>query len=252
MFIRHYSTFLCLLVFPCCLRAQLSETDTTAWQYLISASGSITRGNAERVLLLNKAEIKHVQQPWGFITSNTYRYGTLSRVKREDDIGTKNYLYWHPHHRLYPYGLLWVESNLRQKLGVRWMLGGGVTKVAVQQPDLLIKLTAGFVWEKNRYLKDVPELESRGNGYEPSRWRARLFARFAAWEGAVKGNVEAWYMPAWNFNSDYRYYIDGNIDVPVKAGWSFRAHGQFLYNNWIVPGTSRGDLLITYGLLWSR
>ncbi|MFN7120317.1 MAG: hypothetical protein ACK4TA_26250, partial [Saprospiraceae bacterium] len=69
--------FIILYVLSQPLQAQLAEQDTSRWASTLATSGMLITGNVERFLWTSTGELKHIQPGWGFITSNTYQYGTI-------------------------------------------------------------------------------------------------------------------------------------------------------------------------------
>ncbi|MEO1260198.1 MAG: DUF481 domain-containing protein [Bacteroidota bacterium] len=232
--------------------AQLSETDTMRWQYVVSATGTLSAGNVERFLLITKGELKHRAEQFGMITSNTYRAGTIRGKKTEDDIISKNYFYLHPDRRIYPYQLTWLERNWRRKIDFRYQVGLGASFVPLKQVDQLIKVSMTAIMEETWFRNNNFQQEPVTDAARIRSWRGRvrLFGRHELFDERARLHYECWVQQSPFKRYDYRYYCESTLRIPVIKKFAFNISLNYLYENIALEEVRKHDLFLTFGASW--
>ncbi len=219
------------------------------WQYDLGATGTLSTGNVERLLLIAKGELKHRTDHFGMISSNTYRVGTIRGKKTEDDIISKNYLYLGPDRRFYPYQLTWLERNWRRRIDFRYQLGLGVSFVPLNELGQLFKISLTAIHERT-YFRDSnfrhdPEAASaRINSW---RGRVRVFGRHELFGQRARWHYELWAQQSPFKSYDRRYYFETTFEVPLVKKFAFRMALSYLFENIALEDTQRHDLFLTFG-----
>ena len=119
---------LLVVLFPAVLIAQINESDTVRFKANLSLTGAWQEGNAEVLIFRGKAEV--VVSPTRaivFKTQNAYLYQEFFKRKADEDIYSRNLLYYRPDRRFYPFLLGYLTTNFRRKVDLRYLAGGGMT-----------------------------------------------------------------------------------------------------------------------------
>ena len=78
--------------------AQLNESDTVKFQLRASLTGNYQQGNVELLNIKSKLEFVFSQQKdWVFKSQNSSLYQSFYSKEADNDIFSRNYLYYHPH-----------------------------------------------------------------------------------------------------------------------------------------------------------
>lgn len=234
------------------VHAQLSETDTMRLQYNLSTTGTLSKGNVERFLVITKGELKHRSAQFGMITSNTYRAGTIRGAKTEDDIISKNYFYLRPDQQIYPYQLTWLERNWRRRIDFRYQLGLGVSFVPVKQEGQLFKISLTAIHERT-YFRDsnfrhAPEAES--SRIDSWRGRVRVFGRHDLFDEKVQWHYEFWAQQSPFKRYDRRYYFESSLEIPLVKNFALELALNYLWENIALEEVKQHDLFLTFGASW--
>lgn len=232
-------------------RAQLNAPDTLNLQVRLTASGSYLAGNVRRLLLINRLELAYAQPDWGLSSRNDYQYGYTGPRKTEDDVVSWNFLYRHPLARVYPYLMLLAESNFRRKLTSRVQPGAGLSWNVWRAEQQLLRLSATASWEQSRYrTRFFAEVaDTTTSVRETWRLTGRLYGRHRLFGGSkLRLTYEGWYQQSVRQRTDYRYLLEGGVEVPVAKHVAIRAGARYTYERVGPRGFKPEDLFVTYGI----
>ncbi len=243
-----------LFLFICCIftnvaSAQLAEQDTARWGYNLATSGMLITGNVERFLWTSTGELRHVSPVWGFITANTYQYGTIFKNKTEDDIISRNFVYLYPKRRWYPYQMTWLERNWRRRIDHRYQIGVGGTWVAIRQSRHVLKLSLTGTYESTNFRGDQFENYPDGLTNTINTWRAtvRVFGYNAIGKANLRLRYEAWVQPSLEDADNFRYHLEGNISLPLGKRFSLQTNINHSFENIVLKSVRQSDLIWTFG-----
>lgn len=230
--------------------AQLAERDTARWGYSLATSGMLITGNVERFLWTSTGELRHVQPVWGFITTNTYQYGTIFNNKTEDDIISKNFIYLHPKKRWYPYQMTWLERNWRRKIDHRYQIGLGSTWIAIRKSKHILKLSLTGTYESTNFRGDQFENYPDGETNTINTWRAtmRIFGNNVIGKSNLRLRYEAWVQPSVEDADNFRYHLEGVVSLPVGARFSLQSAVNHSFEHVVLEGVRQRDLIWTFGV----
>lgn len=230
--------------------AQLAEQDTARWSYTLGTSGMLITGNVERFLWTSTGELRHVAPAWGFITTNTYQYGTIFNNKTEDDLISKNFVYLFPKKRWYPYQMNWLERNWRRRIEHRYQVGLGGTWVAICQSKHLLKLSLTGTYESTNFRGDVFENYPDGETNTINTWRAtvRIFGSNVVGKSNLRLRYEAWVQPSLEDADNFRYHLEGVVSLPLSKRFSLLTNVNYSFENIVLEGVKQRDLIWTFGL----
>lgn len=244
-----YVLILCWVVFNNAA-AQLAEQDTARWGYTLATSGMLITGNVERFLWTSTGELRHVQPIWGFISTNTYQYGTIFKNKTEDDLISRNFVYLFPKKRWYPYQMTWLERNWRRRIEHRYQLGLGGTWVAIRQSRHLLKLSLTGTYESTHFRGMNFENYPDGETSTIRTWRAtvRVFGNNVIGKSSLRLRYEAWIQPSLEDAENFRYHLEGVVSLPLSARFSLQSAVNHTFERIVLEGVRQRDLIWTFGV----
>ena len=230
-------------------RAQLSGADTLRWQAQLQGAGSWLLGNVERLLITGNGTLKHVHPQWGFYHHLSYQYGTIRRVQTEDDLISRNFFYFRPKARWYPYQMTWLERNRRRKIDFRYQIGLGGSWVAVRQPSHLLKLSLTASVERSAFQGQAFSISSYDQSNTVDTWRAtlRIFGQHRLPQ-SLQLQYECWVQPSLLAAENYRYHADLKLSLPLGEHLSLSSVIQHTYENVVLVDVQKADLYWTFGL----
>lgn len=235
-------------------RAQLNESDTATFQVRASVTGVYQRGNVDyRALRGNVAAVLRLSERFTAQTQNTSLYQAFFGQKADNDLDSRNFLYYRPEARLYPFAIGFLSTNFRRKLAFRYFAGAGLTGQLVQRPRHVLKLSAGLVYEASRFSESAFNYQEYTGNEEIAVGRATLYA--AGWHYLAGKTIRLYYdvyaQPSLSDQNNYRIHLDVGTDVTIGKGFSFTALYVFSHENVVVQGVQPNDALLTFGLSYT-
>ncbi len=230
--------------------AQLAEQDTARRGYMLATSGMLITGNVERFLWTSTGELRHVAPVWGFISTNTYQYGTIFNNKTEDDLISRNFVYLFPKKRWYPYQMTWLERNWRRKIDHRYQIGLGGTWVVIRQSKHLLKLSLTGTYESTHFRGINFENYPDGETSTIRTWRAtvRVFGNNVIGKNKLRLRYEAWIQPSLEDADNFRYHLEGVASLPMGKRFSLQTNVNYSFENIVLESIKQRDLIWTFGI----
>ena len=97
--------------------AQLNESDTSKFQLRASVTGNYQQGNVEVLNLKSKIDCSFsLHENWVIKTQNNSLYQAFYPVQADNDIFSRNYIYYKPQHKFYPFAIAYISTNYRRKI----------------------------------------------------------------------------------------------------------------------------------------
>ena len=242
----------CLLLALGC-NAQINESDTTKLQLQLLSGGSYQTGNVELLRVINQLDFSfNVSSHVVFKTQNDHLYQEILSKKADSDLVSKNYLYYKPHRKLYPYVISFIASNYRRDLDVRIFGGLGVTYQLLQKPQDVIKLSSNLLYEKSRYTRnDFNYSEFNGSKEIEAFWSTVYLNGFHSLnESTIRWIYEIYYQQSLQDQINYRIHASTGIDIKVVKGLSIQSRIIYSQENVIVVSNQQKDLLWIWGLTY--
>jgi hypothetical protein len=152
--IRFFSAVLwCLMHVPLISFGQLTETDSTKFNTLLSVNGNSAFGNVERILIFTTAEaiVSSENRKWVCKTQNNYRYGTVKSNRTENDFVLVDYIYHQPFKKVYPFVMASYENSLIKRIRHRIGGGLGMTVVPIKNETSLLKFSVTAFFDRTIY-----------------------------------------------------------------------------------------------------
>ncbi|MCX6315880.1 MAG: DUF481 domain-containing protein [Bacteroidetes bacterium] len=230
--------------------AQLNESDSIRFQWRSSITGNYQQGNVNVLTIRSRAEFSfRPGEKFVFKSQNSSLYQEFSRVKADNDVFSRNYIYYSPERKVYPFGMLYVAANYRRKINNRIFYGAGATWQVLSKKWQVIKLSASVVYEQNRF-RGTSYSDAVYNGSNRiNTWRGTLYA--AGWHYLAGKRIrlyyDAYWQPAFGNQRNYRTQADLGIDIPVWKGVYFTTLFSYTHENVVVTGIKKDDRILTFG-----
>jgi hypothetical protein len=239
---------LCLVAGPG--RAQLTEADTLAFGWKATAAGSWLSGNIDRLVLLSSAEVARVRPTWAFRSANTHQLGYWGSLNTENDLLARQFAYLYPHRRIYPYAMLWLETNKRQAMDFRLQAGPGLTVVVVRRPGHVVKvsgtLTYEHAWFARATFTDPDYAGRQAFGLVRGSWR--VFGQHTAGARHLRLRYEVWGQHAFQDAANYRLRAEAALEYTFHRLLAFRLGVVHQYEAITLAGLKPRDTFATIGL----
>lgn len=234
--------------------AQINESDTTKIQIRASFSGNTQKGNIDVLTLRSRLELTYAPvKSLVFKSQNSSLYQAFYKVKADNDVFSRNYLYFQPQHKAYPFAIAYISSNYRRKINLRYFTGLGLTWQVVNRPNLVLKASASTVYENTQFdgvVYNYPEFD--GNK-KIQVWRGTLYTGGWAYltHHKIRLFYDAYWQPAFNNPNNYRTQYDLGVDFSIWKGLSFNTLYTFTHENVVVQKIKPEDKILTFGIAYN-
>jgi len=110
------------------VKAQLNESDTVKFQLRTSLTGNYQQGNVNILTVRSKLDFSFSPvKDFVFKSQNSSLYQEFSSKKADNDIFSRNFIYYKPQKKIYPFGIAYISTNYRRKIDTRLFTGAGLT-----------------------------------------------------------------------------------------------------------------------------
>lgn len=231
--------------------AQLNESDTASFQLRAGATGAWQKGNVDLLVLRGRLElVSNSKRSLVFKSQNNSLYQQFSGFKADNDIHSRNYLYYHPFRKVYPFAMVYLQTNYRRQIDFRWFGGVGTTWQFVQKPATNLKVSASVIYEETDF-RSQQFNEVFYDGSSTIRlWRATAY--LAGWHRVLDNRLKLFYTAYWQPGLDEvtnsRAQIDVGLDFPVWKGLNFLAQYNFTYEQVVTTSVKQQDRIFTFGI----
>ncbi len=244
-------TFFLLHFFSFSVLGQLNESDTARFQLRAGLTGAMQKGNVELVVIRSRLEmVTNTEKAFVFKSQNNSLYQEFSGFKADNDINSRNYGYYRPFRKFYPFSMLYFQTNYRREIDCRWFGGLGYTWQVLQKPRSTIKLSGSLVYESTRFRSDQFN-ESTYNGTDQiSLARATLY--LAGWHKIADSKLRLYYSAYWQPGLDstpnHRFQLDLGLDIPLWKGLNAALQYSFFKEQVVTSSVLQEDRILTFGL----
>ncbi|MFN8277002.1 MAG: DUF481 domain-containing protein [Chitinophagales bacterium] len=244
------SVLLLIVDLPC--HAQLEESDTARWQFNGGLSLKLNTGNVDRMIITPEANVAHVSKSklWGFSARERYTFGTFGKYHTENDLLLRNFIYFIPEKRVYPYVMAWFQTHERQRLLFRYQIGPGVTVVPLRRSGQIIKLSATATYEQNWYKEDSLVFlgDYTRKQYGTFRATVRLFGSHWAVKKVLWLYYEVLFQQSLTNINNWRIFAEGGVNAQLPKGFSMRTYVSYEYQQVHVKSEKPNDLILNVGV----
>ncbi|HMO39733.1 MAG TPA: DUF481 domain-containing protein [Saprospiraceae bacterium] len=232
--------------------AQLNESDTLGFQMRAGINGIYQTGNVNLGVLRTRIEFfAKLSSDFKFKTQNNTLYQEFSKRKADNDINSRNYLYYKPERRVYPFIMAYAQTNFRRQIANRFFSGAGVTWQLAQQPKAVFKLSGSMVYEATRFTNDIFNEPYYSGRNVIAIWRPTLYMAGVHKIADEKINIHynASWQPGIDQVSNQRLQAELGIDCALWKGLALTANYLYI-NEQIVPEKVLPyDGILTFGIV---
>jgi Protein of unknown function, DUF481 len=234
--------------------AQINESDTVKLQLRASVTGNYQQGNVNILAIRSKIDftfspVKDIV----FKSQNSSLYQEFSSKKADNDLFSRNYFYYRPQRKIYPFAIAYISTNYRRRIDARMFSGAGITWQAVNKRYHVIKLSASAVYETNTFNGSSYNYAEYNGNNKINLWRGTLF--MGGWNYLLNKKLRFYYdgywQPALNNKNNYRTQFDAGVDFPVWKGLSFTALYTFTHENVTISNIKKEDKIVSFGLAYN-
>lgn len=217
----------------------------------MSVTGFWQTGNVEMLAIRNKIEA--VWKPTNFMvfkTQNAYLYQEFFEQKADEDIFSRNFVYFNPQKRFYPFVLGFVSTNFRRKIDLRYFVGTGFTWQAIRHKNHLLKIALSGEYENSRFTQNTfNETEYNGN-FEIATWRATawIFGKHQVFQKKITFHYEVYFQPSVERANNFRWQADIGLDLPISKHFDFRVNYLYTFEKIVVSRQKQDDSILSFGL----
>lgn len=239
-----------LAVLPFITQAQINESDTARVQLRSSITGNYQAGNVQLFALRGRIELSATGKNIVFKTQNNGLYQSFFKTKADADLFSRNFLYYRPQQRVYPFVMGFVASNYRLKINTRVFVGGGATWQIIKSSKSNIKLSASMVYEQTAFSRSQFNNTHYTGQKQIRLWRATswLAGQHRFNESGFRLHYTIYYQPGLDGQNNYRISSEAGLDFPVYKGLGFTMLYTNLYEQVVVTGVKQRDALFSFGL----
>lgn len=159
------------------LFAQLNESDTIKFQLRASVTGNYQQGNVEVLNIKSKIEFSFsLVESWVVKSQNSSLYQAFYSVEANNDIFSRNYIYYKPQRKIYPFAIAYISSNFRRKIDNRSFFGTGITWQVFNKKNMCLNCLQASCMNRPvlkkvgimlPYIMEIKELIAGGELYIP-------------------------------------------------------------------------------------
>ena len=234
--------------------AQLNESDTARFQLRAALTGNYQQGNVEVLNIKSKLEFSFSpHKNWVIKSQNSSLYQAFYSVEADNDIFSRNYIYYKPQQKIYPFAIAYISTNYRRKIDTRYFAGAGFTWQAINTKHHVVKLSASSVYEATKFKATKYNFAAYNGDKNINLWRGTLYV--AGWHYLLQRRIrlyyDAYWQPAFKHSNNYRTLVDIGVDFPIWKGLSFNALYAFTHENVVIEKVKQEDKILTFGLAYN-
>lgn len=248
---RYY--FIFFLLFAFASQAQINEQDTLSLAIQVQVGGSHQKGNVELSRVTGRVELlKQVGGQLVLKSQNSYLFQKIVGRKADENIESRNFLYYNPQSRLYPYAIFFLSTNYRRDVDLRYFGGLGATYQLLRTPRHNLKLSGNGLYEKSFYTNDLYNKgEFDGNSMLEAFWYSAYLSGFhKVGKQGLRLVYEVYWQQSVSNAGQFRFHVATGLDINVMKGLGIQSRYNFSYENVVALGNSTEDTLWTWGLIY--
>lgn len=234
--------------------AQLNESDTLRFQLRASLSGNYQQGNVVYFALRSKLDLTFAPyKKWVLKSQNNSLYQAFFSQKADNDIFSRNFLYYNPRGRIYPFAIAYVSSNFRRKINNRYFAGAGATWQAVNTKNHVLKFSASAVYEATKFNADTYNYDEYNGNSNINLWRGTLYlaGQHYLFERQIRLFYDAYWQPSFDNADNYRTQADAGMDFPVWKGVSMSILYTLTHEHVVAQNIKQEDKILSFGLAYN-
>jgi Protein of unknown function, DUF481 len=249
--IKALTYLIILLMCPFSILAQINESDTLKFQANLSLTGFLQEGNVETWIFRTKMGVSfRPVKSLIFKTQNSYIYQAFSKRKADEDILSLNFLYINPERKIYPFALGFLSSNFRREIGLRYLLGAGVTFQLIRHTNHLLKVSLSTEYEETDFNKTTfnkPEYNGQRfiNTFRGTVW---MFGKYQFLDKKMILHHEIYFQPSLQKSNNFRWQADIGVELPVWKFLNFKVNYLYTFESIVIENQKQEDKILSFGV----
>lgn len=252
-FLKDKRLLICLFLYSLTFlaKAQLNESDTASFQLRTGVTGALQKGNVDLLIVRGRLDVvSNTNKALVFKSQNNSLYQEFSGFKVDNDINSRNYLYFKPFRTCYPFAMVFIQTNFRREIKHRIFGGAGYTWQIIQHSKNNLKLSGSLIYE-NTSFRDDQFNEGFYNGRSSIPiWRGTVY--LAGWHRLFEQKVRLYYTAYWQPGIEdvpnNRASLEMGIDLPVWKGLAAALQYTYTYEQVVTSKVRQVDRILTFGL----
>lgn len=232
--------------------AQLNESDTARLQLRAGLSGAWQKGNVDLLVLRSKLDVVAADSTgqWVYKSQNNHLYQAFGGRRADNDLSSRHYMYHYPRRQVYPFALLYLQTNYRRKLDSRVFGGAGLTVQLLRTAGSNLKLSGSMVYESSHF--DAANFNKAAYNGSPTiaLWRSTFY--LAGWHQLAQKKARLFYttylQPGLDGKRNLRSSLELGLDLPVWKGLGMQLAYLYVREGVMPVQVRTTDQLFTFGL----
>lgn len=233
--------------------AQINESDTVKFQLMGSVTGNYQKGNVGILSIRSRLDLSLLfEKNWVLKSQNSRLYQAIYSAKADNDIFSRNYIYYQPQYRIYPFAIVYISANYRRQIDKRYFAGAGFTYQLIRKNKNILKLSASTVYEATSFKSSIYNYHEYNGKDKINLWRGTIYVSGYNYllQNHIRLYYDAYWQPAFNNSNNYRTQVDVGVDFSVWKGLSFNALYAFTHENVVIEKIIQEDKIVTFGIAY--
>jgi hypothetical protein len=241
-----------LTVLPILSYGQVKESDTLKLKARLSVTGLFQEGNVQTTIFRTKTEFQYKPlKDLIYQNTSSYIYQAFGGVKADEDILSLNFLTYKPENRIYPFALTFISTNFRREIGVRYLMGGGLTADFLKKKKSTLKLSLSSEVERTRFSntnfnQNQYDGKAQVNTLRGTVW---LYGRHSLFNDKVILFHESYVQPSLLEKENFRWRGELGMEFPVFKHLSFQVDYWHTFESLVITGQEQADRFLTFGVV---
>lgn len=234
---------------------QLNESDTAKFQIRAGLTGALQKGNVDLLIFRTKLDlVTNSTKSLVYKSQNNGLYQEFSGFKTDNDINSRNYLYFKPFRKAYPFAMIYIQTNFRRKIKNRVFGGAGYTFQVIQHPKTNLKLSGSMVYENTLFRGNQFNESFYDGSNSISLWRGTIY--LAGWHKLFDQKLRLYYSAYWQPGLEKvpnnRTAIEVGFDFPVWKGISATVQYGYSFEQIVSSDVLQKDRMLTFGFSYQH
>ena len=229
--------------------AGVPDARGVTYRYALGADGNLALGAVDRFMLTIRGDGQFTTPIWGYYVEPRWTHAKVAGNKTDSEWYLRNVVYLFPRDLVHGFAVGMFERSLRRRYDYRLTGGAGLGVNLVREEHVDVSVAQGLVYETTGfYVADYvgyPEETERTR--EVVRSASRLSGRLRA-GGRTALFLDAYLKPAVTDPKDYRILAKGSLELAIGKGLAVRALLDYTRETFRVVGTSKNELMLTFGV----
>lgn len=231
--------------------SQINESDTVRLQTRLAITGAWQTGNVAMFTTRNKLDLTVTPiEYFVFKTQNTYLYQAFFNKKADEDLSSRNFIYWKPQKTVYPFVMFFASKSFRRNIDFRYFAGFGATWQIIKHQGHTLKVALSGIYEQTNFSKTLFNKNEYDGSEKITTPRATvwLFGKHQIVKDKISFHYECFLQPSVEKNNNLRWQTEAGLDIFLTKKFSFTTNYLYTYESVVTLGQKDFDSILTFGL----